>query len=226
MELAWLSKREQGMLPAARPGAELHLALPRDAAQRAALEAFIQERFAHHHQARIRHFMPCLLGLEGLDGSLHGAVGCRNAETQPLFLERYLDAPIEQVIASRLGRQVARSEIVEVGNLAADGQGSGRALIVAVTELVAMLGFNWVVFTGTRSLRNSFARLGLGPQALAPADPARIGAEAADWGTYYAQQPMVMAGEIQPSHRRLDHAGAALAHQLVSTRGVRHDLCH
>ena len=34
------------------------------------------------------------------------------------------------------------------------------------------------------------------PLALAPADPDRLGADAADWGSYYDSRPIVVAGRI------------------------------
>ncbi|MDP3977287.1 MAG: thermostable hemolysin [Pseudomonas sp.] len=61
--------------------------------RRVQLEAFIHERFALQHGARVRHFMPCLFGLEDLAGQLLGAVGLRSGASGPLFLERYLSQP-------------------------------------------------------------------------------------------------------------------------------------
>jgi hypothetical protein len=44
--------------------------------QRAALEEFVRREFRVHFGARIRHFMPELLGLHGPDGSIRAVVGC------------------------------------------------------------------------------------------------------------------------------------------------------
>lgn len=187
------------------------------------LEAFIRQRFADEHQARIRHFLPCLLGLLDEHGVVQGAVGLRPAR-QPLFLERYLDAPLEGEIARRHARQVPRDAIVEVGNLAATGAASARLLIVALTDLLISEGFQWVAFTGTRELLNSFQRLGLAPLPLGEADPARLGAEREDWGSYYASRPQVMVGEILPGHRQLLQLGmyARLGHQPRYHGGLAH----
>ena len=155
MDLPWLDH------PAARDAAlsqvprSLHL-VPADAARRAAVQGFIRERFAAHYQADVRHFMPCLFGLEADDGSLHGAVGCRSAAVQPLFLERYLDEPIEDLIAARANTTVARADVVEVGNLAARGAGLSRLLIVALTRLLAWrrpirAGWGWIPSSGAQS---------------------------------------------------------------------------
>ena len=35
------------------------------------------------------------------------------------------------------------------------------------------------------------------------ADPSALGDEAAAWGSYYAHEPVVLAGEVQPALRRL-----------------------
>jgi len=215
MELPWAHHDR----PAARIGRgetyQLHLASP-GSARRAALEQFVRQRFEQQHGARIRHFMPCLFSLENQAGQLLGAVGVRSAGSGPLFLERYLDEPIQNAIGARLGHtEPGRDELVEVGNLAADSPGAARLLIVALTDLLVALGFRWVTFTGTATLLNSFQRLGLAPIALGEADPARMGEELADWGRYYDSRPWVMAGDIHGGHQRLLQMGAypRLGHQ-------------
>lgn len=136
------------------------------------------------------------------------------APGQPLFLERYLDQPIEQRLATRHGAAVPRETIVEVGNLAVGGRASARLLIVALTDLLVAQGFQWVVFTGTAMLLSSFTRLGLCPLPLGPADPQRMGAELADWGNYYAGQPQLMGGAILPGHQQLLRQGSTCAWPL------------
>ena len=183
--------------------------------RRSGIEAFIGERFAAQHQARIRHFMPCLLSLEDSSGQLLGAVGLRSAASGPLFLERYLEHPAEQVIAARqVAHAPQRAQLIEVGNLAAGSLGAARLLIVALTDLRVALGYRWVTFTGTLALLNSFQRLGLTPVPLGPANPDCVGDELADWGSYYDNQPHVMAGDIYAGHQRLLQLGAyaRLAH--------------
>lgn len=184
--------------------------------RRAKLEAFIHERFSLQHGAQVRHFLPCLFGLEDADGQLLGAVGLRSGASSPFFLERYLSQPIEGVIAAHHQHNPpSRQQIVEVGNLASCGSGAARLLIVALTDLLVATGFRWVTFTGTPGLLNSFQRLGLTPLPLGPANPDCMGAELADWGSYYDSQPQVMAGDIYAGHQRLLHLGVypRLGHQ-------------
>jgi len=85
---------------------------------------------------------------------------------------------------------------VEVGNLAAASAGMARALIPQLARHLHRLGYRWVAFTATRALRNSFHRLGLRPLPIAPADPSRLQDGGASWGSYYSQEPQVMAGRI------------------------------
>src|SRR5512134_1873805 len=134
-------------------------------------EQFIGARFEQAHGARITQFSPYLLGVRDALDRWCAAAGYTPAAGRRLFLEQYLDAPVEQLLA---GRGVARASIVEVGHLAATTAGMGRALIPLLARHLHRLGYEWVVFTATRELRNSFRRLGLNPLRLARADPARL----------------------------------------------------
>jgi hypothetical protein len=124
-----------------------------------------------------------------------------------LFLERYLPAPVEFAISNLERRSVDRSGIVEVGNLAAKSAGSTRLIIVAMTRLLAMRGLQWVVFTGTTTLVNSFRRLGLEPVPVCAADPERLGVEQRAWGKYYSQNPRVFVGNVRNGFNQLERGG-------------------
>jgi hypothetical protein len=195
--------------PRAVPVSGLRLLEAEGPARRHEVEAFVRRRFAEMHGAQVTRFMPRLWSLAGEFGGVVGAVGLRDARDGALYLERYLDEPVEQAIARRLGSTPRREGLVEVGNLAADGIGHARVLIVQLTRLLAAAGTRWVSFTGTPSLVNSFRRLGLCPIDLGPADPARLdGAERAAWGRYYDDGPRVMAGPVPVGYAQLVAAGA------------------
>lgn len=170
--------------------------IDRTGANRRGLERFISERYALSYGARIEHFADQLVGLTDSEGRWSAAVGYSPARAEPLFIEQYLDRPIERAIAERLGVDVDRSQIVEVGNLAATFPGAARRLVIAMTELLHRRGHSWVVFTSTTSLLNTFARLEVSTIELAPADPKRLHAGADSWGSYYDTRPLVMAGNI------------------------------
>ncbi|MBB2495187.1 thermostable hemolysin [Aquipseudomonas ullengensis] len=174
---------------------------------RPVLEQFIQARFSEAHGAEVAHFMPELIGLHAADHSLQAVAGARLAEREELFLEQYLNEPVQMRISRLAGRAVPREAIVEVGNLAASSAGSARLIIIAMTSLLARRGLEWVVFTGAASLINSFRRLGLEPLRLCEADPLRLGEQRLTWGDYYEQHPQVFAGSITLGFRQLQQQG-------------------
>lgn len=166
-------------------------------------ERFVARRFADRFGARVSRFMPELHGFVDANANLRAVVGLCPAASGALFLERYLDRPVEQVLSATLGREIERSRIVEVGNLAVAGSSGVRALLAPLTVRLAEAGYDWVVFTGTELLRNAFHRNGLAPMYLTEADPSRLGAESAEWGSYYAHSPCVMAGRIEEGRASL-----------------------
>lgn len=165
------------------------------APQRAAAEGFIADIFRRHYGAAVSSFAPNLMLLEDA-GRIAAAAGWRCAGEERLFLETYLDEPIEAAVARLAGQPVKREAIVEVGNLAADRAGGSVDVILNLARHLDRLGYEWVAFTATSELIGIFRRLGLPPLALASADPARLGADAADWGSYYDSRPIVVAGRI------------------------------
>jgi hypothetical protein len=165
------------------------------APQRAAAEGFIADIFRRHYGAEVSSFAPNLMLLEDA-GRIAAAAGWRCAGEERLFLETYLDEPIEAAVARLASQPVRREAIVEVGNLAADRAGGSVDVILNLARHLDRLGYEWVAFTATSELIGIFRRLGLPPLALASADPARLGADAADWGSYYDSRPVVVAGRI------------------------------
>lgn len=164
---------------------------------RGEVEQFIRTRFALQHGARIEHFLPLLLGLRNRRRRLHAALGLRGASSGLLFLESYLDAPVEQLLSGHATDRVQRTQIVEIGNLASSGRGSTRLLIPLLARYLLGNGYDWMVCTIPPLLNNAFARLGLSLVDLGRADVRRLPqSEQRRWGSYYAQHPHVMAGRI------------------------------
>lgn len=174
--------------------------------RRAEVEAFIRRRYQQHFGAAVPGFAPWLLALRaGVDGPLRAAVGYRLGG-EALFLERYLDGPIETLLGEP-GAAPDRARIAEVGHLCAELPGAGRRLIGAVAAHLQAQGVHWVACTLTEELRRLFLRLGLAPRVLSPADPQRLGEEARAWGAYYEHRPLVIAGRLRPAVERLQGQG-------------------
>jgi hypothetical protein len=170
---------------------------------RATVSEFIRAKFLKDHGAHLHHLMPHLFSLRRPDDEIVAAFGLREAATERLFMECYLDEPVENRIARLSGQEVVRSRIREVGNLAA-GPGGARAMITELTRHLHETGIEWVTFTGVLALRHAFHRLGLRPLQIAAATPDRLpDDERALWGRYFDSRPVVMAGNVSHGYRML-----------------------
>lgn len=174
-----------------------------DAADRPAAEHFVKSVFRERYGARLTALPPTLFALYGAEDRILAVAGLRPGSDGRLFLESYLDEPVEVAIRRRIGAQIARAQIIEVGSLATGAPGHARALIQSLTAFLYHRRFDWVVFTAVAALRNTFRRLGLNPLPLCAADPARLADGAAAWGSYYQRAPQVMYGNIVEGYRRL-----------------------
>jgi hypothetical protein len=171
------------------------------AAAREQAEQFVRDAFRSAYGAEIDHFMPSLLSVRAAGGELLGVLGLRNPDATPLFLEQYLAQPVEHVLAAAARQPVDRATLIEVGNFAVGAAGGGRWLITALTAYLYSAGRSWAVFTCGPQLRNAFRRFGIPLLDLAAADPGCLSDdERARWGSYYRQQPRVMAANVVESH--------------------------
>ena len=184
--------------PALRYPTSLHLH-EQDAPTRARIEHFIHTRFAESHGADVHDFLPTLVSCSSPSGDLMAAAGFQLASAGTLFLEAYLDQPVENCLAPLSEGLPARSQIVEVGNLATSGPGRSQQLIMALTAWFDRRQLQWAVLTLTPTLINSFRRLGLQPQVLAPAIQERLHRSRSNWGHYYDNHPQVVAVSIPQS---------------------------
>lgn len=190
--------------------------------QRRELESFIHSVYALTYQANVRHYLPSLLGIRDECGMIQAALGLRNAGVEKLFLEQYLSLPVENLLAVFNGSAVSRQRIVELGNLAARQAGAARRFILGLVTHLYEAGYEWVVFTATPGVVNSFVRLGLVLQPIAQANKSCLSSEAqADWGSYYDCQPMVYAGNIREGHRKISRL---LRNNATMTWSIQHDI--
>lgn len=193
---------------------------PLGQADRPRVEAFLEAAYVKAFEGHIRSHYPTLISVQDPRGVIHAAVGFRRAAEGRLFLEQYLDAPIEQAVAGRLGVAPARAEIAEIGNLASECAGASLTLFLALAGHLADEGCTHAVATATRQLRRSFARVGFVTEALTRAEPARLADGGADWGGYYARDPEVRVGAIAPALPALAQMllGAPVSDRLFAPR--------
>ena len=161
----------------------------------------IRRRYREVFGASLR---PCFAAWmhHGGNGANGAGLGYHRADSEPLFLEAYLDEPIEQAVSAALGRTIEREKIVEIGNFAADNALSMMSLWGAAANDLG--GASEVaVATLTAPLRAMFARVRLPITVIAPARPERFGEVTDDWGSYYDLDPQVCAGVISDGQRAI-----------------------
>lgn len=171
---------------------------------RAASRLLVQTRYRAVHGAEPADDYPAYLTI-GSPEAPRAVLGYRNGESGPLFLEAYLDEPIEAALTRTLGRPVPRGRIVELGDHASHRPGATLALwreAAAALEGQADVA----VAVLTRPLRAIFARLNLNLSILAPARREALGEAGARWGRYYDADPLVCAGQITVCRVALDRA--------------------
>jgi Thermostable hemolysin len=114
---------------------------------RPAVEATIRLAYQRAHGARLASFPSWLVANTDETGVI-GAAALRFAD-DGFFSERYLDQPIEQLIARSAGTDADRAQLVEVGNLAAGRSGEIRVLVDGIIGLLYGQGMRWAFFTAT-----------------------------------------------------------------------------
>lgn len=161
------------------------------------LATYIMNVYRLKYQADIRVAYPLLLGISNEGEDLpFAALGIRKA-IRPLFLERYLDLPVEKAIEEKTGIVVQRSAIAEVGNLASYTTTGVLKLLHCLAVYLDQTGYDHLVFTGTSSLlKPVFRKLGSACHVLADAKPERLGEEQKSWGSYYSTSPKVVVARV------------------------------
>lgn len=163
--------------------------------ERAEAECFIRAIYADAYGAALDIRYPTLMSIADEKG-IAAAMGLRDAGSGPLFLEHYLDKPVQEAIYDMTGVPVARHEIIEVGNLGSRGLGAAKYLYLAFHAYACARGYRYVAVTATKALGRSFAHMGIATHLLAHARADRVPGKGAGWGSYYESQPQVMAGSI------------------------------
>ena len=167
------------------------------------VQRLIARKYAAAHGAAAAIEYPHFCSVGSTDGSSPvAALGYRLAGEQRLFLENYLDNPIEEDLELVFGRRFERSRIVEIGAHASDQSRATIALWAHTARHLDGLA-DVAVAVLTESLRAMFAKIGIPVAELGPADPSRLPGEGRNWGTYYEHRPVICAGVIGSALPRL-----------------------
>jgi len=158
--------------------------------------AFARSRYQETIDCRLDTFYPKFLA-RFEHGSIVALLGIRCAGRGALFLEQYLDQPVELTLdAINLGG-FQRSQIAEVGGLAAQGVRQATRLMEDVRSVLAQSEVEVVVCTANDATQFCLKRIGVNYLVLAEASESCLTNHQTDWGRYYQGSPKVLAGRVE-----------------------------
>lgn len=163
------------------------------------LENFISSTYKSIFNARLKTFLPDLVAATTANDEIRAAFGYCDATQDSLFLESYLDSPVETVLSQRVGYTVQRHHIVEVGNLSITKSVDSVKIMRDIAGYLQGLGYEWIVCTATRYLKLLFLKSGTKPISIAKAHISKVTNDGTDWGNYYVTAPEILVGNIDQS---------------------------
>ncbi|MFK7954482.1 MAG: thermostable hemolysin [Lysobacterales bacterium] len=185
---------------------------------RTMLERTISERFEATYDAKLEAFLPYLLSLSR-DNKINAVLGMRLASEERLFLEQYLDLPIEQCVSRAYRSPIDRSTIVEIGNLAANVASATPALFAVLVSALQAAGYRWLVCTATVQVEAILQKLNFSTETLGQANPDRLLTGQSSWGRYYDAHPRVVVGDISVG-AQIVQSSALLSHSIRDLSGA------
>jgi hypothetical protein len=188
--------------------------------RRSELESYIARCFKRAYDADVNEFAPFLLEL-CCAGRTSGVAGIRPATSGPLFLEQYLDEPVEQVASRVAGQTVGRDEIVELANLAALRPGACQLINILLAAVLHAAGFRYASLAGTAQLERILRKQSFVVIPVAIADPVRLGSAAEQWGSYYATSPNVLLVDLELTMQALGAQRLATAVCVMFAKTLR-----
>lgn len=159
--------------------------------------SFVRKHYLKRLGCELSGFYPIILA-RVFQGRITAACGIRPAERESLFLEQYLDHPINALLSED------RSRIVELGGFSADSRIEAFLLMKDIAPWLHAQGFLTVVCTANRPIRGCLRRLGIPFKQLAMANSSKLIDASEDWGSYYETAPLVLAGDIAEGVNSID----------------------
>ena len=163
----------------------------RNSNRRVLIENYIRDKYDERYAANVLHFLPFLLTLSCND-NLCAVVGIRAAESEPLYLEKYLHYPIEQEIGMRFKTAIERESIIEIGDLVLTGRARSHLLFIFLTDFLFRIDREWVVFTATREVESLLTKMNFTLVHLVDVSEKIPDDENDQWGSYYDKKPRVV----------------------------------
>ncbi len=172
-------------------------------------QALVASQYKRHFGSLHHHTLPNSFNMYS-GSQLVGCAGFAGAADAPLFLEQYLDLPVELAVSPE--PNLSRAQIVEIGGLAVRHKRYVLPLMMQLAPELLHRQFSMAVCTVTGPVRGCLDKLGIEATVLGAADPAKL-CSPGDWGSYYELDPQVLAGSIQ--------TGVAAIAQLLALFSVK-----
>lgn len=172
---------------------ELVISRPGDSLYDAAFALSVKE-YRRHFNCELQSCYPqyfCLLR----GGRLLGACGLRSASSA-LFLEQYLETPVEELLIQHFSEGISRASVAELGGFAVKHGTLALPFMSMVAPALQALGYTYAVATATLPVRRCVSRLGVPFVRLAAAERERLAEDGTEWGNYYSMRPAVIGGCI------------------------------
>ena len=166
--------------------------------ERKEIEEYISLKYREKHNATLTHFSSTLF-VGTSEDQTQVAIGIEQLKTHKAFLEQYLEQPIEQSLQNMTQRDISRSKIVEIGNLASENMEYAKIIVAFLVFYLSLEGVEWAVCTGTIAVRYVLKQMGLHFHVLEKANPDVLGEAKKQWGNYYEQKPLVLAINVAES---------------------------
>ena len=154
-----------------------------------ALCEFTNKQFERWFSSHLEEFHPFILSFWS-NNEIQAVVGFRAAVVGPLFLEQYLDEPVEVVL------DTDRKFMVEIGGFAAVNRAVALPLMRHAADSLQQAGFTTAVCTANRPIRSCLRKFGIEFAEIGVANPEFVGESRTSWGSYYKSEPKVIAGDI------------------------------
>ncbi len=181
--------------------------------KRAEVEKYVERQFESSYGAHLAEFLSVFLTLRCANKLSASAGISLGAESHKFFLEQYLDAPIEIELQRLSCEDISREKLAEIGNLVATSRGASRLMFIMLASVLNQAGYEWMVFTATKPLLHSLRKLGFASHLITEAKPSRLSKNSsANWGSYYENQPQVVAGRLSSAQQIVE--GRNLFHMV------------
>ena len=166
--------------------------------ERKKVEEFLEANYLRAFGGKLHSHYPILMSVRNKEGEILAASGFRYADGERLFLENYLDSSVEDELQKRFGK-ISRNDVVEIGNLVSSDNDKARGvaffLFRAMATYLKSQNKKIACATATLPLRRIFRLVNFKTETLAKASIEMVD-NPKDWGSYYENDPQVIAGLI------------------------------